>query len=211
MSVFLVDDHEIVRRGIRDLLEAEGDIRVIGEAGQVAGTAEQIVACAPDVAVLDGRLPDGSGIDICRDMLSQSPDIAALFLSSYDDDDALFAAIMAGARGYVLKHIRGDELVSAVRRAARGESLIDPRLTSRVLSRIRNEHKSDAQENSLTDQERRILECIGAGMTNRQIAAKLFLAEKTVKNYVSSLMSKLGVDNRTQAALYLARGRERSR
>ena len=202
IRVFLLDDHEVVRRGLKDLLEADGDIVVVGESGLAQEAARRIPALRPDVAVLDGRLPDGSGIDVCREVRSAHPEIAALILTSYDDDEALFAAIMAGAAGYVLKQIRGNDLVDAVRRVAAGQSLLDPAVTAQVLERLRQGPPQDSALDPLTDQERRILELIGEGLTNRQIGERMFLAEKTVKNYVSSLLSKLGLERRTQAAVF---------
>jgi DNA-binding NarL/FixJ family response regulator len=202
IRVFLLDDHEVVRRGLKDLLEADGDIVVVGESGLALEAARRIPALRPDVAVLDGRLPDGSGIDVCREVRSAHPEIAALILTSYDDDEALFSAIMAGAAGYVLKQIRGNDLVDAVRRVAAGQSLLDPAVTARVLDRLRAGPEEDKALAPLTDQERRILELIGEGLTNRQIAERMFLAEKTVKNYVSSLLGKLGMERRTQAAVF---------
>jgi two-component system, NarL family, response regulator DevR len=205
IRVFLLDDHEVVRRGLRDLLEAAGDIEVVGESGLAAEATRRIPALRPDVAVLDGRLPDGSGIDVCREVRSRHPEIAALILTSYDDDEALFAAIMAGAAGYVLKQIRGTDLVDAVRRVAAGQSLLDPAVTRQVLDRLRQGPPTDKALAPLTEQERRILELIGEGLTNRQIAERMFLAEKTVKNYVSSLLAKLGLQRRTQAAVFAAK------
>jgi two-component system response regulator DevR len=202
IRVFLLDDHEVVRRGLKDLLEADGDIVVVGESGLALEAARRIPALRPHVAVLDGRLPDGSGIDVCREVRSAHPEIAALILTSYDDDEALFSAIMAGAAGYVLKQIRGNDLVDAVRRVAAGQSLLDPAVTARVLDRLRSGPEEDKALAPLTDQERRILELIGEGLTNRQIAERMFLAEKTVKNYVSSLLGKLGMERRTQAAVF---------
>jgi two-component system response regulator DevR len=202
IRVFLLDDHEVVRRGLKDLLETDGDIEVVGESGLAAEAGRRIPALRPHVAVLDARLPDGSGIDVCRDMRSKHPEIAALILTSYDDDEALFSAIMAGAAGYVLKQIRGNDLVDAVRRVAAGQSLLDPAVTQQVLDRLRRGPEEDKALAPLTDQERRILELIGEGMTNRQIAEAMFLAEKTVKNYVSSLLAKLGLERRTQAAVF---------
>ena len=202
IRVFLLDDHEVVRRGLKDLLEADGDIVVVGESGLAQEAARRIPALRPHVAVLDGRLPDGSGIDVCREVRSAHPEIAALILTSYDDDEALFSAIMAGAAGYVLKQIRGNDLVDAVRRVAAGQSLLDPAVTARVLDRLRSGPEEDKALAPLTDQERRILELIGEGLTNRQIAERMFLAEKTVKNYVSSLLGKLGMERRTQAAVF---------
>ncbi len=203
--MFLLDDHEIVRRGLRDLLEAAGDIEVVGESGLAVEATSRIPALRPDVAILDGRLPDGSGVDVCRDIRSVDPTIKALILTSYDDDEALFAAILAGASGYVLKQITGHDLVDTVRLVAAGQSLIDPALTARVLDRVRNGAPGTPELADLTDREREILALIAEGMTNRQIGERLFLAEKTVKNYVSSLLAKLGVQSRTQAALLAAR------
>ena len=208
IRVFLLDDHEIVRRGLRELLESEGDIEVVGESGLAQEASRRIPALRPDVAVLDGRLPDGSGIDVCREIRSRHPEIAALILTSYDDDEALFSAIMAGAAGYVLKQVRGNDLIESVRRVAAGQSMLDPAVTQQVLDRLRRGPEEDPALAPLTPQERRILELIGEGMTNRQIAEEMFLAEKTVKNYVSSLLHKLGFARRTEAAVYAA-GRKR--
>jgi DNA-binding NarL/FixJ family response regulator len=205
IRVFLLDDHEVVRRGLRELLESTGDIEVVGESGSAVRATAVIPALRPEVAVLDGRLPDGSGIDVCRDVRSVDPAIRALVLTSYDDDEALFAAIMAGASGYVLKQITGTDLVDAVRRVAAGQSLIDPSLTMRVLERVRHGHDTPTELDTLTEREREIFALIAEGMTNRQIGERLFLAEKTVKNYVSSLLAKLGVERRTQAAVLAAR------
>jgi two-component system, NarL family, response regulator DevR len=202
IRVYLLDDHEVVRRGLAALLESSGDIEVIGESGSAPEAARRIPALRPDVAVLDARLPDGSGIDVCRDIRSADPSIKALILTSYQDDEALFSAIMAGAAGYVLKQIRGTDLVDAIRRVAAGQSLLDPAVTQQVLTRIREGHDQSPPELArLTGQERRILELIAQGLTNRQIGEEMFLAEKTVKNYVSSLLSKLGLERRTQAAI----------
>jgi two-component system, NarL family, response regulator DevR len=205
IRVFLLDDHEVVRRGLRDLLESDGDIEVVGESGSAVEATRRIPALRPDVAILDGRLPDGSGIDVCRDVRSQDPAIAALVLTSYDDDEALFSAIMAGAAGYVLKQVRGGDLLDAVRRVAAGQSLLDPAVTQQVLDRLREGPKQDKALAGLTDQERRVLELIGEGLTNRAIGERLFLAEKTVKNYVSSLLAKLGLERRTQAAVFASK------
>jgi DNA-binding NarL/FixJ family response regulator len=205
IRVYLLDDHEVVRRGIRGLLEQEDDIEVVGEAGLAAEAVGRIPVLKPDVAILDARLPDGSGIDVCRDVRSADPSIRALILTSYEDDEALFSAIMAGAAGYVLKQIRGTDLVDTVRRVAAGQSLLDPAVTQRVLERIRHGHDQPDELRDLTDQERRILGFIAEGMTNRQIAGQMFLAEKTVKNYVSSLLAKLGLERRTQAAVLATR------
>jgi DNA-binding NarL/FixJ family response regulator len=205
IRVYLLDDHEVVRRGIRDLLEQEDDIEVVGEAGLAAEAVGRIPVLRPDVAILDARLPDGSGIDVCRDVRSADPSIRALILTSYEDDEALFSAIMAGAAGYVLKQIRGTDLVDTVRRVASGQSLLDPAVTQRVLDRIRHGHDQPEELRNLTDQERRILGFIAEGMTNREIAGEMYLAEKTVKNYVSSLLAKLGLERRTQAAVLATR------
>jgi two-component system response regulator DevR len=202
VRVFLLDDHEIVRRGIADLISAEPDITVVGEAGTAAEALVRIPAVQPDVALLDARLPDGSGIDVCRDIRSALPATRCLILTSYDDNDAIFAAVMAGAAGYLLKEIRGSSLVDAIRQVAAGRSLLDPSVTERLLARLRDGEPSDARLASLTDREREILILIADGMTNRQIGEHLFLAEKTVKNYVSGLLAKLGMQRRTQAAVY---------
>ena len=205
VRVFLLDDHEIVRRGIRQLLEGEPDIEVVGESGTAEEAVRRMAALHPDVAILDARLPDGSGIDVCRAVRSQDPSIHALILTSYDDDEALFAAIMAGAAGYLLKQVRGTDLVETVRRVAAGQSTLDPSVTEAVLQRLRTGPPSDPAVARLTGQERRILTLIGEGLTNRAIAQELGLAEKTVKNYVSSLLAKLGLGSRTQAALFATR------
>jgi two-component system response regulator DevR len=206
--VFLLDDHEVVRRGVRDLLEAEDDLTVVGEAGTAEEAVGRIPATSPHVAVLDVRLPDGDGIEVCREVRSRHPEIACIMLTSYADDEAVYAAIMAGASGYVLKQVRGNELVDGIRRVARGESLLDPLVTTRILERIRHS-EADDELAGLTDQERKILELIADGLTNRQIGEQMFLAEKTVKNYVSNLLSKLGMSRRTEAAAYAARLSER--
>jgi two-component system response regulator DevR len=202
IRVFLLDDHELVRRGIRELLESEGDIVVVGESGSAQEAARRAPALRPDVAILDGRLPDGSGIDVCREIRSVDPTINALILTSYDDDDALFAAIMAGASGYILKQVRGNDFVDIVRRVAAGQSMLDPAMTAQVLERVRSGPPKDKALDGLTEQEQKILELIGEGLTNRQIAERMFLAEKTVKNYVSSMLAKLGLTSRTQAAIF---------
>jgi two-component system response regulator DevR len=202
IRVFLLDDHEVVRRGIKELLESEGDIEVVGESGLAQEATRRIPALRPDVAILDGRLPDGTGMEVCRDVRSVDPTIKALILTSYDDDEALFSAIMAGAAGYILKQVRGNDLIETVRRVAAGESTLDPTVTARVLDRVRNGPPRDQQLEALTTQEQKILELIGEGLTNRQIAERMYLAEKTVKNYVSSLLAKLGLTSRTQAAIF---------
>jgi DNA-binding NarL/FixJ family response regulator len=205
IKVFLLDDHEIVRRGVRELLEAENDISVVGEAGTAESALARIPALRPDVAVLDVRLPDGDGVSVCRDIRSLVPEVACLMLTSFGDDEALFDAIMAGASGYVLKQIRGIDLVGAVRTVASGASLLDPEAASRVMRRLRDQAAQADPLAGLTPQERRILELIGQGLTNRQIGERMYLAEKTVKNYVSALFAKLGMERRTQAAAYAAR------
>ncbi|MFI6693590.1 response regulator [Streptomyces sp. NPDC050433] len=207
ITVFLLDDHEVVRRGVHELLAGENDIEVVGEAGTAADALSRIPATRPDVAVLDVRLPDGSGVEVCRDIRARDEGIRCLMLTSYSDDEALFDAIMAGASGYVLKAIRGDELLAAVRDVAAGRSLLDPVATARVLQRLRegNTPKGDDRLTNLTEQERKILDLIGEGLTNRAIGERLHLAEKTIKNYVSSLLSKLGMERRSQAAAYVAR------
>ncbi|WP_112679813.1 response regulator [Micromonospora saelicesensis] len=205
IRVFLLDDHEVVRRGLADLLQSSGDIEVVGESGSAQEAARRIPALRPDVAILDARLADGNGIDVCRDVRAVDSSIKGLILTSYEDDEALFAAIMAGAAGYVLKQIRGTDLVDAVRRVAAGQSLLDPAITTRVLERIRNGVEQPRELRSLTEQERRILEYVAEGLTNREIAGRMFLAEKTVKNYVSSVLAKLGLERRTQAAVLATR------
>ena len=201
ITVFLMDDHEVVRQGVRALLESTGEIDVVGEASNAAEALARIPAVQPDVAVLDVRVPDGNGIEVCREVRS-SHDTKCLILTSYSDDEALFEAIMAGASGYVLKQVRGSELISAIKRVADGESLLDPSVTGKVLQRLREPTPVDDRLQSLTPQERRILHLIADGMTNRQIAGEMFLAEKTIKNYVSNLLSKLGMQRRTEAAVF---------
>ncbi len=205
IGVFLLDDHEVVRRGVQELLEAEPDITVVGEAGTVASALARIPVLRPDVAVLDVRLPDGDGITVCREIRSRMPQVACLMLTSFGDDEALFDAIMAGAAGYVLKQIRGTDLVGAVRTVASGRSMLDPEAASRVMRRMRDQAAHADPLAALTGQERQILELIGKGLTNRQIGERMYLAEKTVKNYVSALFAKLGMERRTQAAAYAAR------
>jgi two-component system, NarL family, response regulator DevR len=196
IRVFLLDDHEVVRRGLVDLLGNSADIDIVGEAGEVAGAAEAIVAADTTVAVLDGRLPDGSGIDVCRDVKSVAAGIRCLILTSFDDDEAVLAAVLAGADGYLLKQVRGSNLVEAVRALATGRSLLDPALVDRVMARA----KAAPPVESLTPRERDILDLIAEGLSNREIAGRLFLAEKTVKNNVSMVLAKLGMQRRTQAA-----------
>ena len=213
--VFLLDDHELVRRGIRDLLWAEDDLQVVGEATTADEALERIPQTRPDVAILDVRLGDDpsamNGIEVCREIRSAHPEVACVMLTSFADDEALFASIMAGAAGYVLKQIRGPDLVTAIRRVAAGESLLDPAVTARVLERLRAPAEEDDPLKDLSPQERRILDLIAEGKTNRQIGEAMFLAEKTVKNYVSHLLSKLGMERRSEAAAYAARLAERRR
>ncbi|QYG95584.1 response regulator transcription factor [Iamia sp. SCSIO 61187] len=211
IRIFLLDDHEVVRRGVRELLESEDDLEVVGEAGTAAEALARIPPTNPDVAVLDVRLPDGSGVEVCREVRSARPDLACLMLTSFSDDEALFESILAGAAGYVLKEVRGGELISSIRRIAAGETLLDPAITTRVLERLRRGPEEDERLAGLTDQERRILALLADGLTNRQIAEQMILAEKTVKNYVSNLLAKLGMSRRTEAAVYAARMAERHR
>jgi two-component system response regulator DevR len=208
IRVFLLDDHEIVRRGIANLLSSEPDIEIVGEAGTASEALARIPAARPDIAVLDARLPDGSGIDVCRDIRSSHPAIRCLILTSYDDNDAVFAAVMAGASGYLLKEVRGASLVDAIRQVAAGRSLLDPSVTERLLDKLRQPAEVDHRLSALTEREREILDLIADGLTNRQIGERLFLAEKTVKNYVSGLLAKLGMQRRTQAAVYGSQLRE---
>jgi DNA-binding NarL/FixJ family response regulator len=210
IGVFLVDDHEIVRRGVRDLLESQPDIVVVGEAGTAEAALADIPALRPDVAVLDVRLPDGDGVSVCREIRSQVPQVSCLMLTSFGDDEALFDAIMAGAAGYVLKQIRGTDLIGAIRAVASGQSLIDPKAACRVMDSMRDRARGADPLAALTPPETKILELIGKGLTNRQIGERLFLAEKTVKNYVSALFAKLGMERRTQAAAYAVRVFERT-
>jgi len=200
IRVFLVDDHEIVRRGIADLIDAEADLEVVGESGTVSHTVGRIAATHPDVAVLDVRLPDGSGIDLCRAVRSAHPEVACLILTAYDDDEASYSAVVAGAAGYVLKDIRGQGLLEGIRRVAGGESLLPKLVTERVVAELR----APVDDPGLTLRERQVLDLIADGLTNRQIGERLELAEKTVKNYVSGLLAKLGMERRTQAAVYRA-------
>lgn len=202
IRVFLVDDHEVVRRGLKELLDGEDDLEVVGEAGTAGMALAGIAAASPDVAVLDVRLPDGNGVEVCREIRARDPKIACLMLTSFGDDEALFDAIMAGAAGYLLKDIRGNDLIDAVRRVAAGDSLLDPSVTGKVLERLRKGDEEDPRLASLSDQERKILVLIAEGLTNRQIAERMHLAEKTVKNYVSNMLAKLGMQRRTEAAVF---------
>jgi DNA-binding NarL/FixJ family response regulator len=205
IGVFLLDDHEIVRRGLKDLLSAEPDIDVAGEAGTATEALPEVLRLRPDVAVLDVRLPDGDGISLCREIRSRLPGTACLMLTSFDDDDAMVSSIIAGAAGYVLKTSSGAELIGAVRASAAGKSLIDSRATREVIERLRGQKVNVVEQRALTPQEQRVLDGVGEGLTNRQIAQQLSLSEKTVKNYVASLLSKLGMQRRSQAAAYVAR------
>ena len=204
IRVFLLDDHEVVRRGVQELLEAESDIVVVGEASTASQALARVPALRPQVAILDVRLPDGDGVSVCRELRSGMPELACLMLTSFADDEALFDSIMAGASGYVLKQIRGADLVGAVRTVAAGGSLLDPRTTAKVMERLRDQANRKDPLAGLTDQERRILDLIGEGLTNRQIGERMHLAEKTVKNYVSNLLAKLGMERRTQAAVFVS-------
>lgn len=210
VRAFLLDDHEIVRRGVRELLESAGDITVVGDASTADQARERVPLCSPDVAVLDVQLPDGSGIEVCRDLRAAHPELGCLMLTSFSDDEALLDAVVAGAAGYVLKQVRGSDIVESVRKVAAGESLMDPALVERARERLRRGAEQDERMRDLTPQERRILALLAEGRTNRQIAEELYLAEKTVKNYVSNLLSKMGMSRRTEAAVYAARLQERS-
>ncbi len=205
IRVFLLDDHEVVRRGVRELLEAQDDFEVVGEAATAEEGLSRIPPTQPDVAIVDMRLPDGNGVEVCRDVRSRDSRIQCLILTSFADDEALFDSIMAGAAGYLLKQIKGTDLVDAIRRVASGQSLLDPEITARVLERLRTGPEEDERLARLTEQERKILDLIAEGLTNRQIAERIFLAEKTVKNYVSNLLAKLGMERRTEAAVFAAR------
>jgi two-component system, NarL family, response regulator DevR len=209
LRVLLVDDHEIVRRGLADLIGTAEDLEVVGEASGVAEAMARARQVDPDVAVLDVRMPDGNGIELCRDLKSEMPDLACLMLTSYADDDALFDAIMAGASGFVLKQVLGLDLLNAIRTVGAGGSLLDPKTTAALMNRIRREREDQNPLNKLTEQERAVFDLIGEGLTNRQIGEKLFLAEKTIKNYVSHLLNKLGMQRRTQAAALAAELRAR--
>jgi two-component system, NarL family, response regulator DevR len=210
IRVFILDDHELVRRGLTDLLTTTKDLTIVGEAATAADALHRIPAVAPDVALLDARLPDGSGIDVCREIRSSFENVRCLILTSYDDDEALFAAVMAGASGYLLKQIAGNSLIEGIRQVAAGRSLLDPAVTQKLLDRLRNPVEPDPVAGKLTAREREILDLIADGYTNRQIGERLFLAEKTVKNYVSGLLTKLGMQRRTQAAVYGATLRRRT-
>ncbi|WP_411100221.1 response regulator [Streptomyces sp. x-45] len=214
IKVFLLDDHEVVRRGVHDLLDDEPDITVVGEGATVEQALVRVPALRPDVAVLDVRLPDGDGVSVCRELRSSMPDLACLMLTSFDDEEALLDSIMAGAAGYVLKQIEGSDLVSAVRTVARGQSLLDPSATARLMARLRGGEEQTEEPEALpglTERERDILALIGEGLTNRQIGQRLYLAEKTVKNHISRLLAKLGVERRIQAAVIATQAQDRMR
>ncbi|MDI6516306.1 response regulator [Streptomyces coelicoflavus] len=214
IRVFLLDDHEVVRRGVRDLLDDEPDITVVGEAGTVEQALVRVPALRPRVAVLDVRLPDGDGVGVCRELRSRMPELACLMLTSFDDEEALLDSIMAGAAGYVLKQIQGSDLVTAVRTVAAGQSLLDPSAATKLMARLRGEQAKEEEPDALpglTDREREILALIGEGLTNRQIGQRLYLAEKTVKNHISRLLAKLGVERRIQAAVIATQAQDRLR
>ncbi|MEU1300422.1 response regulator transcription factor [Streptomyces shenzhenensis] len=214
IRVFLLDDHEVVRRGVHDLLDDEPDITVVGEAANVEQALVRVPALRPQVAVLDVRLPDGDGVTVCRELRSRMPELACLMLTSFDDEEALLDSIMAGASGYVLKQIQGSDLVSAVRTVARGQSLLDPSATARLMARLRQGQEPEPEPEALpglTEREREILALIGEGLTNRQIGQRLYLAEKTVKNHISRLLAKLGVERRIQAAVIATQAQDRTR
>jgi DNA-binding NarL/FixJ family response regulator len=205
IRVFLLDDHEVVRRGIRELLEGFDDMEIVGEAATAEEAISRIPPTRPDVAIVDMRLPDGDGVEVCREVRSRDPKIQCLILTSFADDEALFDSIMAGAAGYLLKQIRGTDLVDAVRRVASGQSMLDPAVTARVLTYMRQGNEEQDRLELLTEQERKVLDLIAEGLTNRQIGERMFLAEKTVKNYVSNLLAKLGMERRTEAAVFATR------
>jgi two-component system response regulator DevR len=205
VTVFLVDDHEVVRRGLIDLLGADEDLDVVGEAGSVAEAMARIPALQPDVAVLDVRLPDGNGIELCRDLLSRLPDLRCLMLTSFTSDEAMLDAILAGASGYVVKDIKGMELARAIKDVGAGRSLLDNRAAGALIAKLRGDAERSDPLSGLSDQERVLLDLLGEGLTNKQIAARMFLAEKTVKNYVSRLLAKLGMERRTQAAVFVSK------
>lgn len=211
LTVFLVDDHEVVRRGVGDMLDEEADLTVVGQAGSVAEAMARIPALKPDIAVLDMRLPDGNGVELCRDLRSRMPQLNCLILTSYTDEQAMMDAILAGAGGYVIKDIKGMDLVSAVRTVGSGRSLLDTRAAAALMARIRSDAQEPGPLAGLTEQERVVLDLIGEGLTNRQIGERMFLAEKTVKNYVSSVLAKLGMQRRTQVAVLATELRDQRR
>jgi two-component system, NarL family, response regulator DevR len=205
IRVFLMDDHELVRRGLTDLIQSDAELEVVGQAGTCAEGLQGIVAKRPDIAILDVRLPDGSGIEVCRDLRSIAPEVNVLMLTSYADDEALLSAVLAGAHGYVLKDIQSDVLLKMIREISTGKSLLDPVAVNEIRKRLAKGSSVYSMLEDLTDQERRVLEFIGEGMSNRQIAEQMFLAEKTIKNYVSAVLAKLGMERRSQAAAFIAR------
>ncbi|ETB32415.1 hypoxia response regulator transcription factor DosR/DevR [Mycobacterium avium] len=205
VKVFLVDDHEVVRRGLCDLLSSDPDLQIVGEAGTVAEAKARIPAARPDVAVLDVRLPDGNGIELCRDLLSEHPDLRCLMLTSFTSDEAMLEAILAGASGFVIKDIKGMELARAIKDVGAGKSLLDNRAAAALMAKLRGSAAQADPLSGLTEQERTLLGLLSEGLTNRQIAARMFLAEKTVKNYVSRLLAKLGMERRTQAAVFASK------
>lgn len=203
IKIFLLDDHEMVRRGLRDILSAEDDLEVVGEAGTVTDGVKEIVATKPDVALVDIVLPDGNGVEVCEAVRKFAPDVRIIVLTSFSDDDTLYAAMNAGASGYVLKRVGSEDLIGSVRSVYRGESLVDPRLTSRMFDRLRSDEPGDEERLAeLNDRERQLLELVAEGLTNRQIAVRLHLSAKTVKNYVSTMLQKLGMETRTEAAVF---------
>jgi two-component system response regulator DevR len=209
VRIFLVDDHEVVRRGVREMLRAEEDFEVVGEAGSVEEALSRVPATSPDVALLDLRLPDGNGVELCRELRSQCPSLACLILTSFDDDEAMFEAIVAGASGYLLKQVKANTLVDAVRQAGEGRSLLDPAVTARFIDRLSDGQFGDARLLALSGQERRVLDLLMHGKTNREIGSRMLLSEKTVRNYVSNILSKMGMRRRTEAAVFAAREAER--
>ncbi|WP_108924386.1 response regulator [Mycobacterium montefiorense] len=210
VTVFLVDDHEVVRRGLADLLASDSDLEIIGDAGSVSEAMVRIPALKPDVAVLDVRLPDGNGIELCRELLSELPDLRCLMLTSFTSDEAMLEAILAGASGYVVKDIRGMELAQAIKDVGAGKSLLDNRAAAALMAKLRDTTEPPDPLSGLTDRERTLLGLLSEGLTNKQIAARMFLAEKTVKNYVSRLLAKLGMERRTQAAVFASKLDQRS-
>ncbi len=206
LRVFILDDHELVRQGLKDLLEGEGFV-VVGESGSAAEATRRIPALRPDISILDGRLPDGTGIEVCRDVRSLDPRLNCLILTSYDDEQAIRGAVLAGAAGYILKQIRSDDLLAGIRKAATGASLFEPGVRERIVSGLART-PTDPRMEGLSAQEKKVLSLVGQGLTNRQIGDELFLAEKTVKNYVSSILSKLGFERRTQAAVFVTRNNQ---
>lgn len=205
IRIVLIDDHEVVRAGIKAMIDAQDDLEVVGEADTAEDGVRRVGYDEPDVVVLDVRLPDGSGVEVCRDIRTRFPDVKVLMLTSFADEEALLSAVLAGASGYVLKRVKGSDLVNDIRRVGAGESLLDPEMTEKLFERLRSGPKSDPLLARLSDQEREIVTHIAEGKTNKQIADDMFLAEKTVKNYVSNLLAKMGMSRRSEAAAYVAR------